>query len=436
MSDEAGRDISTGERQRGPSLLMETLGTFCHHHQQRFPSLLGSHLLFFEFRQHILRCGTQLWDTGPRLTSTSKFYASVKVACGKSVGATTVGKGSTGHKYKIPHCGHRAVVLGSCPLQTQTPEIFSAFQPPPPGSLLGVVLYVNISFHDPCDGHKSTFKRSNITSEAAERLHQRLAMDSSLLKHYHHKEFNPKAFAETYFCDENFPLIDECMGFPLKKLHDTFSSGRVRGDTMIDISAGPNIYQLLSASDIFKEIIVLETTEPNIQEFEKWLKKDPGAADWSYAAKALCELEGNREDWQVKEDKVRRAVKQVVKWDVAKDNPLDPVVLPQVDCVLSLWCLNHISRDKEAYRSNLRKITSLLKIGGHLLLFGGLNMTYYMIGEHRFFILPYDKKFLREALSDAGYVIENMDVLPSRKGCDLVDYEHLGFVIARKEREV
>ncbi|MEE6514811.1 hypothetical protein FKM82_023182, partial [Ascaphus truei] len=183
-------------------------------------------------------------------------------------------------------------------------------------------------------------------------------------------------------------------------------------------------------------IIVIEFNEPNIQEFEKWLKKDPGAADWSYAAKALCELEGNREEWQVKEDKVRRVVKPVVKWDVTKDNPLDPVVLPQVDCVLSAWVLNVVSRDKDAYRSNLKKIASLLSIGGHLLLFGAFNMTYYKIGEHRFFSLSYDETFLREALRDAGYVIENMDELPSRKGTDKVDYEHLVYVIARKEREV
>ncbi|XP_075462660.1 indolethylamine N-methyltransferase-like [Ascaphus truei] len=261
-------------------------------------------------------------------------------------------------------------------------------------------------------------------------------MDSSLHKHYHDKEFDPKAYTEAFFCDEAFPLIDECMEFPLKKLHEMISSGRVRGDTLIDISLGPLIYHLLSACDIFKEIIVVEFTEPNIQEFEKWLKKDPGTADWSYAAKALCELEGNREEWQVKEDKVRRAVKQVVKWDVSKDDPLDPVVLPQVDCVLSLWSLNCISRDKDAYRSNLRKFTSLLNIGGHLLLFGGLNMTYYTVNEHRFFNLSYDEKFLKEVLRDAGYIIENMDVLPSRKGSDLLDYEHVACVIARKEREV
>ncbi|XP_075462665.1 nicotinamide N-methyltransferase-like [Ascaphus truei] len=261
-------------------------------------------------------------------------------------------------------------------------------------------------------------------------------MDSSLHKHYHDEEFDPKAFVDTYFCGKMFSLIDEIVDYPLKKLHETFSSGRVKGDTLIDISSGASVYQLLSASDIFKEIIVVEFTEPNIQEFDQWIKKDPGAADWSYAAKALCELEGNREGWQVKEDKVRRAVKQVVKWDVSKVKPLDPVVLPQVDCVLSLWCLHKISRDKEAYRSNPRKCASLLNIGGHLLLFGVFNMTYYKIGEHKFFFLTFDEKFLREALKDAGYVIENMDVLPSRKGCDLCNYESVVYVIARKEREV
>ncbi|XP_075459246.1 indolethylamine N-methyltransferase-like [Ascaphus truei] len=261
-------------------------------------------------------------------------------------------------------------------------------------------------------------------------------MDSILHKHYHDEEFDPKGLVDTYFCDVNYPLIDESVGFPLRKLHETFSSGRVRGDTIIDISSGPAVYHLLSASDIFKEIIVIEFTKPNIQEFEKWIKKDPGAADWSYAAKALCDLEGNREECQVKEDKVRRAVKQVVKWDVSKDNPLDPVVLPQVDCVLSLWALNVISRDKDAYQRNLRKCASLLNIGGHLLLFGVFNMTYYKIGEHKFFFLSCDEMFLREALRDAGYIIENMDLLPSRKGCDMVDYDHVVYVIARKEREV
>ncbi|MEE6508361.1 hypothetical protein FKM82_020620 [Ascaphus truei] len=261
-------------------------------------------------------------------------------------------------------------------------------------------------------------------------------MDSSLQKDSHDEEFDPKGLVDSYFCDENFLLIDEGVGFPLKKLHETFSSGRVRGDTLIDISTGPTVYHLFSAGDFFKEIIVIEFTEPNIQEFEKWLKKDPGAADWSFAAKALCELEGNREGWQVKEDKVRRAVKQVVKWDVSKDNPLEPVILPQVDCVISFWCLHVISRDKEAYRSNLRKFASLLNIGGHLILFGAFNMTYYMIGEHKFFFLSCDEKFLREVLRDAGFVIENMDGLPSKKGSDLVDCDHLVYIIARKVREI
>ncbi|XP_075460139.1 indolethylamine N-methyltransferase-like isoform X2 [Ascaphus truei] len=246
--------------------------------------------------------------------------------------------------------------------------------------------------------------------------------------------FDPKAYLAT-FCSFGTGR-DGTLNFRLQKCLKTFSSGGIGGHTLIDIGTGPSIYQLFSACESFKQIIATDFTERNRQELERWLKKEPGAFDWSVAVKAVCELEGNREEWQVKEDKVRRAVKQIVKWDVTKDNPLEPVVLPQVDCVLSLWCLSSISRDKEAYRSNLRKFASLLNIGGHLLLFVGFNISHYMIGEHKFFMLSYDEHFLREALRDAGYVIENMDVLPSKRNTVISDYEHAVYVIARKEKEV
>ncbi|MEE6507977.1 hypothetical protein FKM82_017909 [Ascaphus truei] len=56
----------------------------------------------------------------------------------------------------------------------------------------------------------------------------------------------------------------------------TVGAGRVRGDTLIDISMGPTVYHLFSFSDIFKEITVIEFTEPNIQELKKGLKRIQG----------------------------------------------------------------------------------------------------------------------------------------------------------------
>lgn len=68
----------------------------------------------------------------------------------------------------------------------------------------------------------------------------------------------------------------------------------VKGDLLIDIGSGPTIYQLLSACESFKEIIATDYTDQNLQELEKWLKKDPGAFNWSIVVEYVCELEGNR----------------------------------------------------------------------------------------------------------------------------------------------
>ncbi|XP_044539117.1 nicotinamide N-methyltransferase-like, partial [Gracilinanus agilis] len=71
-------------------------------------------------------------------------------------------------------------------------------------------------------------------------------------------------------------------------------TGRVKGDLLIDIGTGPTIYQLLSACESFKEIVVTDYTDQNLEELSKWLKKEPGAFDWSPVVKYVCELEGDR----------------------------------------------------------------------------------------------------------------------------------------------
>lgn len=78
--------------------------------------------------------------------------------------------------------------------------------------------------------------------------------------------------------------------------YDAWSSGPggVKGDLLIDIGSGPTIYQLLSACESFKEIVVSDYTDQNLRELQKWLKKEPGAFDWSPVVTYVCDLEGNR----------------------------------------------------------------------------------------------------------------------------------------------
>ena len=71
-------------------------------------------------------------------------------------------------------------------------------------------------------------------------------------------------------------------------------AGGLGGDILIDVGTGPTIYQLLSACEAFREIIMSDYSELKLREVDKWLKKEPGAYDWSPAMQYVCELEGDR----------------------------------------------------------------------------------------------------------------------------------------------
>ncbi|XP_063775385.1 nicotinamide N-methyltransferase-like [Pseudophryne corroboree] len=263
-----------------------------------------------------------------------------------------------------------------------------------------------------------------------------LTMASSSLKHYHDKDFKAKEFVETHFSHGEIGIIEDSMVQPVKILHELFSSGQVKGEILLDVSAGAILYQLLSASNVFKEIYVMDFTDANIKHFKQWLEKGEDATDWSFASKRVCELQGNRDGWQEQEEKVRRAIKNVMKWDIFENSCIDPQLVPMADCVISLLILNIISKTKEDFQKNVKSFTSRLKIGGHLLLFTVLDMTYYRVGQHKHFILTVDEAFVREAVINTGFVIEKADLWCNRVESYFADYKHKFFILARKEREV
>ncbi|KAM8933993.1 indolethylamine N-methyltransferase-like [Pelodytes ibericus] len=260
-------------------------------------------------------------------------------------------------------------------------------------------------------------------------------MESEQHKHYHDEEYDPHLIIDTYVAANCTGTREELLEYPLEMLFQELSSGNVKGDSLIDITIGPAFSHLTLAADYFKEITILDSSDKNIDESKRWLNKEPGAVDWSHGAMHACKLKGDKERWQEQEEKVREVVKRVIKFDATKEYPLDTEDLPQADCLLSVWYLDAACRDQESYLSNIRKLSSLLKVGGHFILFGLLNASYYMIGDHRFSMLTYDEGFIRKALSDNGLIIENSNVCESKVSTDLVDYKQIGFFVARKEKE-
>ncbi|NXH14682.1 NNMT methyltransferase, partial [Bucco capensis] len=247
------------------------------------------------------------------------------------------------------------------------------------------------------------------------------------------RSFNPQAYLKEFYC------LTDSQGQPntfltdnLRSLSKIFSLDWLRGETLIDVGCGPTIYQLLSACEHFQEIIALDYTDQNRRELEKWLRNEAGAFDWRPVVQYVCELEGDREKWAEKEEKLRKKVKQVLKCDVTKANPTEPVSLPSADCLLSTLCLEAACKDLATFRSALRNISALVKPGGHLVLLTVLRETYYAFNKQVFSCLHLEREAVEEAVEGAGFEVKFSEAQPCLPGDVRVDCEAVLSLVARR----
>ncbi|CAH2320155.1 nicotinamide N-methyltransferase-like [Pelobates cultripes] len=248
------------------------------------------------------------------------------------------------------------------------------------------------------------------------------------------QHFNPKDYYDSYYASDKGALLGERTNIVLRNFHEIFSSGVVKGNTLIDIGAGSAIFELLSACEVFTNIIISDFLEQNLTEVKKWLTKDSNMLDWTSYVKFVCDLEGKSANLQEKEEKLRKTVKQVVKCDVLKKNPFEPLVIPPADCLISCFCLETACKDVASYCNTLKNFKDLLKPGGHIIMQSAENGTFYHVREKKFYCLTITKKEIEKAFIEAGYEIVKLEVKQrkDKSRLDIYDYHSLYCVHARK----
>ncbi|XP_075704848.1 indolethylamine N-methyltransferase-like [Rhinoderma darwinii] len=262
-------------------------------------------------------------------------------------------------------------------------------------------------------------------------------MDPGLKFHYPSHEVNTKKLLQDYFSHHTpYSIFKESTFNLLRCCHKVFSSGLVSGKTLIDISLFPIIVHLLSVCEFFEEISILELNDASIKDLELWRNKDPEAFDWTHTSKLCMELKGmNRDGWQDTEEMLRKKLKHIVKGDFSKNNLTNPYALPRADCVTCIWGLQITSRDHEEYKTNLRKVSNLLKLGGHLLIYANINASYFKIGEDKYHLLNFDDNFLRKTLTDEGFAVVHYEIMEREADTDCLDHDQKAFVVACKVME-
>ncbi|XP_077312287.1 nicotinamide N-methyltransferase-like [Lithobates pipiens] len=258
-------------------------------------------------------------------------------------------------------------------------------------------------------------------------------MDSTTHKFYLVHGMDSRSYLDTYFSNkEDMVFADDALKFPMAMFYYQFSTDRVEGTFLIDISLGSFIHHLYSASNCFKEIVVLKFQERCIMELNRWLHDRTGAYDWLHTSSAAAELEGTRDQLQEKEMRLRSSIMQILKCDFEQENITFPVLLPLADCIISAWILEVISKNEDEYMKNLEKIIKLLKPGGQLILIAVIDTTYWFAGAERFHCFKFNEEFVKNAFAKVGLATDYYAVQRRRNVSDLIDYKAMLFIVGRK----
>ncbi|CAH1265137.1 NNMT [Branchiostoma lanceolatum] len=216
--------------------------------------------------------------------------------------------------------------------------------------------------------------------------------------------FQPRGLLDTYF--RNFPQQNDGEDYRhwlIKTHHETFKSGRFKGQRLLDVGTGPNIISVLSASKYFPEITCSDYLQSCRDELQLWLRDDPGAFDFGSYLKYLSTMEGDSTTPEDIASRMRSAVKAVLPCNVTQPNPLAPHSVEPFDVVVSSLCVDSACRTREEYCACLGNMASLVKSGGGLILMGTLNGTFYAVGREMFYNVSVDEDFLRDSLAKFGF---------------------------------
>ncbi|XP_078541528.1 indolethylamine N-methyltransferase-like [Lissotriton helveticus] len=262
-------------------------------------------------------------------------------------------------------------------------------------------------------------------------------MDSAMdLKKFREMCSDARKFNEAYFIQSSSFFKDVLAGsfsYYVKSL----SSGDVKGDSLIGLCFGPFLFFTLPLCDYFNEITFACPDDKSTQETQKWLTNEPDAMDWSDAVRMVCEIQGCGETWIEKQEILKIKVKRVLKYDASSCEPFSPVIHPRADCLLLACALEGLVTDKKSYCDALKNVSSLLKPGGHLIMIVALETTFYMCGDFKFPLLCIDADFLKDAVTGAGYEIEEDHIYRREFESlyDVTDYKYFAFIKACKQKD-
>ena len=224
------------------------------------------------------------------------------------------------------------------------------------------------------------------------------------------EEFDPKGFLST-FCDSPVENPNSAFAFYRERLHRFYrrysSKWNNKTARLLEFGGGPVIATLISAAPYVNEITFAAHTESERKEIELWKNGEQGAHDWNLHFKDIVykvEHIAGDDAWREREELLCKRISSIIACDLLCDYPLavkqEPFEIVSTSLCLESACATYIQ-----YKEGIKKLVSLLKPGGYLLMIIVERETFYVDGKKKWSTLYLTLEQVEEALAEAGTTI-------------------------------
>ena len=258
-------------------------------------------------------------------------------------------------------------------------------------------------------------------------------------KGYHdsYEKFDVKA----YLVSRYSTAISEAMApWNIQCYHKFYESYKGEWDNsnavLLQLGAGPCIYDLISAAPYVTEIYHSDYLKECCDEVLLWKNKDPSAFDWSpYFQFIVNTLEGKAGQQAVleRENTLRGVLKDSFTCDVQQSPIHTPAFLKAPDIICISFCIEFASPSAEKYTAIMKEVFGMLKPKGFLAMVCSLGCTWYMINGVKF---PggctLSEKFVEDTLKGVGFVVHFKESRDKLAPDEYNDATGQAFFIAQK----
>lgn len=219
-------------------------------------------------------------------------------------------------------------------------------------------------------------------------------------------EWVPKDYLRTYYSELEPDEVDT-----IKFFVDAVKKVDHSGPVLI-FGTGPALHHAFLLAT--NEIHVADYLPENLREIKKWVDNDEDAHNWKPFVKYTLQCEGTPsptdEEIIAREDLVRSKITKYIQVDAGDTDPLGTEKRESYGLVLSPYCADSATGDKDIWKKYMRNISSVVKPGGTFITAALRDCASYEVGNRTFPCANINEKDMKKLFRTLDFSSRNTNI--------------------------